>query len=343
MSSKQSFFLLGLLFALAGLLNAAPVRGGSSLTVPAGTSIAVRMIDELSSEHARPGDTFEGTLEAPIVVNGRVLYPRGAEVSGRVTAVHSSGRLSDPGVLELVLSSVTSGGRSSALNTNVFRIKGASHTKSNVVKIGGGAAAGAIIGGIVGGGKGAAIGTGVGAGAGTATAAATGKKPATVESEAVLTFVSGSGAPESAVPGSSARGDNDNERSDRDRRAGRGRSHRDDDEDDDDDRGDRGDRRSDSRRDERSDSGYGFGDRDRETLRGCLSGYDFESLPPGIQKKLARGGTLPPGQAKKLRQLPDSCATRLPRLPRGVERIIFGNRVVLVEAGSRILDIIAFD
>ncbi len=341
MSSKHSaLFLLGLLLALAAPVSASPVRGASSPMVPAGTPVEVRMIDGLSSEHARPGDTFQGTLEAPIVVNGRVLYPRGANVSGHVTAAHASGRLSDPGVLELVLSSVSSGGTSSALNTNIFKIKGASHTKSNVAKIGGGTAAGAIIGGIVGGGKGAAIGAGVGAGAGTATAAATGKKPATVESEAVLTFVINGGAPEGAVSSSSGRRDDGNERSDREGRAGRGRSHHDDDDDEDDDKDDR---RSGSRRDDGRDVGYSFGDRDRETLRGCLSGYDFESLPPGIQKKLARGGTLPPGQAKKLRQLPGSCSARLPRLPRGVERIIFGNRVVLVEAGSHILDIIAFD
>src|SRR5258708_9034650 len=206
MSSKHSaLFLLGLLFALAAPLSASPVRGTSSPMVPAGTPIEVRMVDGLSSEHARPGDTFQGTLEAPIVVNGRVLYPRGANVSGHVTAAHSSGRLSDPGVLELVLSSVSSGGQASALDPHIFQIKGASHTKSNVAKIGGGTAAGAIIGGIVGGGKGAAIGAGVGAGAGTATAAAAGKKPATVESEALLPFVGSGGAPENAAPASGGR------------------------------------------------------------------------------------------------------------------------------------------
>src|SRR5258707_929085 len=106
------------------------------------------------------------------------------------------------------------------------------------------------------GGKGAAIGAGVGAGAGTATAAATGKKPATVESEAVLTFVISGGAPENAVPASGGRRDDGYERSDREGRASRGRSHHDDDEDEDDDKDDR---RSGSRRDDGRDSGYSFG------------------------------------------------------------------------------------
>jgi hypothetical protein len=190
MNRKQSKLvftsLLLMAMAMAGPLSARPE---SSPAIPPGLQLRVRIIDHLSSESAKSGAAFEGTLETAIVVHGRVLYPKGSDVSGRVTKVHRSGRLSDPGVLELVLTSVRSRERSSALATKVFLIKGASHTKSNVAKIGGGTAAGALIGGIAGGGKGAAIGAGVGAGAGTATAAATGKKPATVESEAVLTFV----------------------------------------------------------------------------------------------------------------------------------------------------------
>ena len=79
-------------------------------------------------------------------------------------------------------------------------IKGESHSKSNVTKIGGGAALGAVIGAIAGGGKGAAIGTLAGGAAGTGAAAATGKKPAIVESEAVLTFVTSSASAPATPP-----------------------------------------------------------------------------------------------------------------------------------------------
>ena len=319
--SKLLFIVTAILIC-SSLLNAQR-RSSASWSIPAGTPINVRINENLSSEDSRPGDRFTGVLTQPLIVNGRTAFPAGTDVGGQITSAKKSGRLSDPGVLELMLVSIG--------NTNVssqpFVIKGVSHTKSNVTKIGGGAAAGAIIGGIVGGGKGAAVGAGVGAGAGTATAAATGKKPAKVESEAVLTFVS-NGAPS----GNSTGNFRDNRYSGHDDHAGRGRSHHDDDDDDDDrhERRPRGD-------------GYSFGDRDREVLNGCLSGYDFESLPPGIQKKLARGGTLPPGQAKKLRALPDSCAVRLPRLPRGIERIIFGDRVILLEDGNRILDMFTYE
>ena len=105
------------------------------------------------------GDTFRGTLDEPIQVKGRELYPKGADVIGRVTSVHPTGRLSEPGELDLVLNTVSSGTVAASINVEPLVIKGESHAKSNATKIGGGAALGAVIGAIAGGGKGAAIGT----------------------------------------------------------------------------------------------------------------------------------------------------------------------------------------
>ena len=74
------------------------------------------------------------------------------------------------------------------VSTGGYFAKGKSHTKSNVVKIGGGAAAGALIGGLVGGGKGAGVGALAGAGAGTGVAAATGKQEVSIPAETAITF-----------------------------------------------------------------------------------------------------------------------------------------------------------
>lgn len=64
-----------------------------------------------------------------------------------------------------------------------------------------------------------------------------------------------------------------------------------------------------------------------------------KGLPPGIQKKLERGGTLPPGIAK--RYLPDDLEHHLPPPPYGYERTIVGNDVLLVEIDTgRIADIV---
>ena len=183
---SKVFFTVCTVLLLASFVQAQR-RSSRSPSLPGGTPISVRINENLSSETAHAGDEFTGVLTQPLVANGSTAFARGATVTGQITSVKKSGRLSDPGVLELALVSINN----TSISSQPFVIKGASHTKSNVAKIGGGTAAGAIIGGIAGGGKGAAIGAGIGAGAGTATAAATGKKPASVESEAVLQFVSG--------------------------------------------------------------------------------------------------------------------------------------------------------
>jgi hypothetical protein len=157
-------------------------------TIPAGTRMTVRLGSAMSSGSASSGQGFRATLAQDLVVHGRTLASAGAPVNGKITYAKSSGRLHAPGQLTLRLSSVEVNGRMVPISTTAYHAKGKSHTKSNVTKIGGGAAAGALIGGLVGGGKGALIGTAAGAGAGTGLAAATGKEEAHIPAEAVLPF-----------------------------------------------------------------------------------------------------------------------------------------------------------
>lgn len=66
-----------------------------------------------------------------------------------------------------------------------------------------------------------------------------------------------------------------------------------------------------------------------------------KGLPPGIQKKLARGGTLPPGIAKQY--LPDGLISQLPPVPQGYERRIIGNDVLLVQIDTGVIADIVTD
>ena len=127
---------------------------------------------------------FDGTLLNDVVANGHTVARSGSAVRGKVTYVKPSGRLHAPGQLTLRLTSVAG----QPVRSTSVHIEGKSHTKSNVTKIGGGAAAGAVIGALAGGGKGAAIGSVVGAGAGTGVAAATGKEEAVFPAESTVTF-----------------------------------------------------------------------------------------------------------------------------------------------------------
>lgn len=303
---------------LTGLLVIQPllVSAQKAPEIPTGTTVSVRMIDNLSSETAVIGDSFHGTLEEPISVDGREIYPKGADVNGRVVDVHKSGRLSEPGELNLILSTIGSGNRTSSLHVQPLLIKGESHTKSNTTKIGGGAALGAIIGAVAGGGKGAAIGTVVGAGAGTGAAAATGKREASVESEAVLTFVTTTAA---AVSGTSVPGEAPSSAS------------------------------SSASSDIQSSAGSSvlFTMRDRRVIRNCLSEHASElppgttqkaALPSGAERSLHRDGTVPAEIEKKLQSLPLACVRQLPGLPDELERVVYAGHVMLINSSNRILD-----
>jgi len=179
------------LFLLISVFTVAQMRPeltGNPGTIPSGTVLNVRVIDGLSSETSQTGDVFHGTLQDDIEANGKLIFPRGSDVTGRVTNVIPSGRLSASGVLELSLTAINANNVGAQVVTEPLKVQGESHTKSNATKIGAGAAAGAIIGAIAGGGKGAAIGTVVGGAAGTGAAAATGKREAKVDPESLLSW-----------------------------------------------------------------------------------------------------------------------------------------------------------
>ena len=161
----------------------------SAQAVPAGAHITVRTDSQINSASAHVGQSFHANLTRDFVVDGKTIAKAGAPAKGKVTYAKSSGRLHDPGQVTIRLTSVQlSNGKTLSVSTSGFRAKGKSHTKSNVTKIGGGAAAGALIGGVAGGGKGALIGTAAGAGAGTGVAAATGKEEAVIHAETAITF-----------------------------------------------------------------------------------------------------------------------------------------------------------
>ena len=156
--------------------------------IPEGTTIHVTVDETLSSDNSHIGDIFAASTSEPVLIDGNLVIPKGAKVSGRVVDAKESGRLHVPARLAVALNSIEVDSKSYDLQSSTYSLKGRNHNKRNLGFIGGGAAGGALIGGLAGGGAGALIGSAVGAGAGTAGAAATGKKEITLPAETRLSF-----------------------------------------------------------------------------------------------------------------------------------------------------------
>jgi hypothetical protein len=158
------------------------------VTVPAGTTLAVRLVDAIDSERNQTGETFRATLNSPLSVEGDIAIPSGYDVEGHMVEVKSAGKFAGQSSLVLQLDRISVGGKSYSIQTDQYKRQGSSRGKNTAEKVGAGAAIGAIIGGIAGGGKGAAIGAAAGGGLGGGVQAATKGQQIKLPSETVLNF-----------------------------------------------------------------------------------------------------------------------------------------------------------
>lgn len=161
---------------------------GAGILVPAGTHLVVRMIDGIDSKQNRVGDTFQASLEEPLIVESTQVAAKGTTVYGRLEQVKSAGRIEGQSELRLVLTGIVLNGATYNIATGQYEVQGKSRGHQTATRAGIGAVAGGIIGAIAGGGKGAAIGAGVGAGAGAASTVLTHGQQVHVPSETVLNF-----------------------------------------------------------------------------------------------------------------------------------------------------------
>jgi hypothetical protein len=166
-----------------------PLQQPHTVTLPAGTTIAVRLGETLSTDHNYTGDTFRGTLQSQIVQDGFIIADRGSKVLGRIVNASKAGHLEGAADLNLTVTEInTTDGQRVSVQTNTNDRKGPTNTGQQTAKIAGGAALGAIIGAVAGGGKGAAIGAGAGGAAGTGAVMLSHTKAAVFEAETVLYF-----------------------------------------------------------------------------------------------------------------------------------------------------------
>lgn len=159
-----------------------------AIELPAGTTIRVRLDQDLGSKISQPGDSFTATVSDDVTVDGRTAIAKGARADGTVIDAKPLGKFKGGAQLVVKLERVSTAYGSFPVSTSSVQRAESGKGKRTALFAGGGAGLGALIGGLAGGGKGAAIGALAGGGAGTAGGAMTGNKQIVLPAETLLTF-----------------------------------------------------------------------------------------------------------------------------------------------------------
>ena len=88
--------------------------------MPTGTILKVVLTDAVSTDRSTPGDYFSGTLAESVVINGRTLFEKGAQVRGRVFDLREPRKSNGGALLHLVLTEIVREGKSITIVTNHF-------------------------------------------------------------------------------------------------------------------------------------------------------------------------------------------------------------------------------
>ena len=149
------------------------------LTVPAGTIIAVRVSQWLSSDRNHAGDTFSAVLDQPVVVQGWVAARRGQSVIGRVDVAQKASDGNGVSKLGLEITELSLvDGEQIPVSTEMQQAPPSPAAQTspghNAATVTTTTVLGTIVGAAIGRGQGAAIGAGLGATAGLDGAVAVG-------------------------------------------------------------------------------------------------------------------------------------------------------------------------
>jgi hypothetical protein len=182
MKKLVSIILAGL--AMAVVFPALAISADEeTVTLPAGSTLQVRLMTTLSTRTNKNGDPFSGRVVEPIIYEGAEVVPAGSVLEGRVAFVKQPGRVKGVGEMRLVAETITTpedvkftlvagledaqGAEGARVKDEEGTIKGPGKSKKGVaVESGVGAGAGAAVGAIGAGGSGALYGAGIGAAAG---------------------------------------------------------------------------------------------------------------------------------------------------------------------------------
>jgi hypothetical protein len=165
----------------------------TTLTIPAGSLLQIRLVEPITTKNAKAGDQFHGTLAAAVSSDGMITIPAGTSLLWRVVSAKPPGHFVSAAELSLELTSLRlpepdGKGEDVGIITEYLSSNGKGRGENTALKTGGGAAAGAIVGALAGGGPGAAIGAAAGGGLGLGSNAVTSGSQIELHPETLLRF-----------------------------------------------------------------------------------------------------------------------------------------------------------
>jgi hypothetical protein len=145
-----------------------------SRSLPSGTTLDVKLDQEIGTKSSKVGDSFSATVTNAVVAqNGTTAVPAGSKVYGKVTGLDNSDRVGEPAAIRIDFERIVVNGTSHPLYAKVtatnLETRGGDTRDETLKKAGIGAAAGAVLGAILSGGDldKILIGGAIGAAAGT--------------------------------------------------------------------------------------------------------------------------------------------------------------------------------
>lgn len=178
---KRTIPGLAVIFSAALIFPALSPCADESLTIPAGSTLHVRLTTTLSTRTNQNGDPWAGKVIEPIFANAQELVSGGSTAEGRVTFVKAPGRVKGVAEMRLVLETITTvegfhysvaaaleeaqGAEGARVKDEEGTIKGTTSKKADAVSVGVGGGVGAGVGAMGAGGQGALYGAGIGAAA----------------------------------------------------------------------------------------------------------------------------------------------------------------------------------
>lgn len=158
------------------------------VTIPAGTTLRLRVNRGFGSDISHIEDPVSATLARSVVISGRAVLPAGSSASGYVSEATRPGKVKGRGRVGVRFTRITPASQAASytMQTRSWVAVAPATKKKDAFTIALPAAGGAGLGALIDGKKGAGIGAAIGGGAGTATVLTTRGKEVRVGRGAVL-------------------------------------------------------------------------------------------------------------------------------------------------------------